>query len=421
MLRRRHPLKACRAGLRPSVLGLGLVLLAGARAQAQVVEVELNGAAFQEPSEKSAMTVYNPGATLTALPWDWLSLGVHYEADIVTGATEPVKAGPLSSPDVISQASITDIRHVVSGSFTLSRKNTSLTAAYSYAAESDYKSQSIAVIAGTDFLQKNTRLELSYARGFDKVCNVSYPPNRDPSVRTPLDSSSGCFTSDKKRQELDIDLDTFSAAWTQAWTPVFTTQAMFTFGLNHGFLGNPYRGVVVGASGQVAQEHHPEDRARFAGAIKAKYFLRGLDMMVGIGARGYRDTWDILSQTYELEAERYMLPWLRASVKLRYYNQTGALFWSDDYTGGEPATGPRGQYWSGDRELSPLKSYLVGGGVLASWKGTREERLAGMLLDFSTGASVDVIKTQLEDFTLAGTAPDDTMAYVLGLSVHGGF
>jgi len=108
-------------------------------------------------------------------------------------------------------------------------------------------------------------------------------------------------------------------------------------------------------------------------------------------------------------------------VKGRFYNQTGALFWSDDYTGGEPEYGPRGQYWSGDRELSPLKSYLVGGRVLASWKGTREQRLAGMLLDFSAGASLDVIQTQLEDFTLAGTAPDDTTAFVLGLSVHGGF
>lgn len=392
-----------------------------AEARAQVVEVDLNGAAFHEPSEKSAMTVYNPGATLTVLPWDWLSVGVHWEADIVTGASEPVKAGPLASPDVISQASVTDTRHLVSPSFTLSRKNTSLTASYTYAAESDYQSHSLAVIAGTEFLQRNTRLELSYARGFDKVCNVAFPRNRDPSVRAPLDSSTGCFTADANRQSLQIDLDTFGAAWTQSWTPVFTTQAMLSFGLQNGFLGNPYRGVVIGASGQVAQEHHPENRARFAAAIKAKYFLRGLDMMVGGSFRGYRDTWDIQSQTYELEAERYMLPWLRLAAKARFYNQTGALFWSDDYTGGEPKYGPRGQYWSGDRELSPLKSYLLGGRVLASWKGTRDKRLAGMLLDFAAGASLDVIQTDLEDFTLAGKEPDDTTAFVLGLSIHGGF
>lgn len=412
--------------VRSRLAGLGglaaaAVSLLATPAAAQVVELDLNNASFHEPSTSSQMTVHNPGATLTVLPWDWLTLGVHYEADVVSGASEPVKAGPLSSPDVISQASVTDLRHLVSGSFTLSRKNTSITGSYSYAKEEDYKSQAFAVIAGTEFLQRNTRLELSYARGFDKVCNVAYPPNRDPTVRTPLDSSKGCFTSDAKRQQLDIDIDTFGAAWTQSWTPVFTTQAMLSFGLLHGFLGNPYRGVVIGASGQVAQEHHPENRARFAGTLKAKYYLRGLDMSVGGSFRGYRDTWDILSQTYEIEAERYMLPWLRLLVKGRFYNQTGALFWSDDYTGGEPEYGPRGQYWSGDRELSPLKSYLFGGRVLGSWKGTREQRLAGMLLDFSAGASLDVIQTQLEDFTLAGTEPDDTTAFVLGLSVHGGF
>jgi len=400
---------------------LSALVLVPRVASAQVVEVDLSGAVFHEPSEKSAMTVYNPGASLTVTPWEFLSVGVHYEADIVTGASEGVKAGPLSSPDVISQASVTDTRNLVTGSLGINRKNTSLTASYTWAAESDYKSQSIAVVAGTEFLQRNTRLELSYARGFDKVCNVAYPPNRDPSVRTPLDSSTGCFTSAANRQSQDVDLDTFGGGWTQSWTPFLSTQVSLNFGLQHGFLGNPYRGVVIGASGQVAQEHHPDDRARFAATLKGKYFIKSFDTTVGLAVRGYRDTWDVLSQTYELNAERYMLPWLRLMVKGRYYNQTGALFWSDDYTGGEPTYGPRGQYWSGDRELSPLRSYLVGGRVLGTWKGTKEQRLLGALLDFSAGASLDAIKTDLRDFTLAGDAPDDTWAYVLGLSIHGGF
>jgi hypothetical protein len=105
----------------------------------------------------------------------------------------------------------------------------------------------------------------------------------------------------------------------------------------------------------------------------------------------------------------------------RYYSQTGALFWSDDYTGGEPEFGPRGQYWSGDREVSPLKSYLLGGRVIAGWKGTKDDRLAGMLLDFELGGNLDIIKTQLEDFTLAGEKPDDTIAFVLGVSMRGSF
>ena len=43
-------------------------------------------------------------------------------------------------------------------------------------------------------------------------------------------------------------------------------------------------------------------------------------------------------------------------LRARVYHQTGAVFWSDDYTGGDPPLGPKGQYWTGDRELSPFNS-----------------------------------------------------------------
>jgi hypothetical protein len=44
-----------------------------------------------------------------------------------------------------------------------------------------------------------------------------------------------------------------------------------------------------------------------------------------------------------------------------------------------------------------------------------------MLLTASAGANLDVVKTHLEDFTLAGQAPDDTWAFILGLGLSGGF
>src|SRR5699024_6890703 len=108
-----------------------------------------------------------------------------------------------------------------------------------------------------------------------------------------------------------------------------------------------------------------------------KYYLHTLKMALGAGVRAYRDSWDLQSMTYELDAERYIFPWLRLMVHGRFYHQTGALFWSDDYTGGEPTYGPRGQYWTGDRELSPLRSYLLGGRALATWRGRSGDRVLG--------------------------------------------
>jgi hypothetical protein len=105
----------------------------------------------------------------------------------------------------------------------------------------------------------------------------------------------------------------------------------------------------------------------------------------------------------------------------RYYAQSEALFWSDDYTGGEPLYGARGQYWSGDRELSPLKNILIGGRLVGSWRSDQQGRIMGLLLSFSAGFSVDVIKTYLDDFTWAGRDPDDTLALVPSLSLGGTF
>jgi hypothetical protein len=416
MIRLRHILQK----LAPAAL-IGLGLLATRPASAQVVEVDLRGAVFHEPSPTSAMTVYTPGATLTVNPWEFLSVFATYEADIVTGASEAIKAGPIT-PDIISEAtSLDDTRNVFGGGFTMRRKNTTLTAAYTNGKEEDYKSQAITVTATTEFLQRNTEISMSYGRGFDQVCNQAYPASRDPTARIPLDSSAGCFKDETTRQAIDVDVDTFGMGWSQSWTPVFMTQLVFTGGLQHGFLGNPYRGVVIAASGQAAQENHPENRARFAVGLRAKYYVRDLEMAFGGGVRGYRDTWDILSQTFELEAERYIFPWMRLFVHARYYNQTKALFWSDDYTGGEPEFGPRGQYWSGDREVSPLRSYLLGGRILMSWKGAPGNRILGALLDANFGANLDIVKTDLRDFTLAGREPDDTTSFLLGVSLHGGF
>jgi hypothetical protein len=270
-------------------------------------------------------------------------------------------------------------------------------------------------------LQKNTELTLSYARGFDTVCTSNYAASDAPSARNALDSSTGCFTSADDRAERDVNLDNFQAGWTQTWTPIFATQAVLTGALQNGFLENPYRSVVIAPAGDLALENHPDNRARGALALRGRIFVRPIDTAFGAGVRVYRDTWDMIGQTYEIEAERYMFSWLRALVRARYYTQTEALFWSDDYTGGEPIAGPRGQYWSGDRELSPLSSYLLGGRLLVAKEGRPDERVAGIFLGFSASAGLDLMKTNLDDFTWGGTDPNDTTALIGSLGIKADF
>jgi len=397
-------------------------LLCAARAQAQVASLDLSSALFVEPSKHSGLTVVNPNATLAVSPSNWLTLQGNYEADIVSGASESLKGGRLSNVDIVTSAThFSDTRHALTGGFTITRAATHLRGSYTYGTEHDYRSNAFALSAGTDFLQKNTQIELAYGRGFDQVCTTAYRASDAPSSRLALDNSSGCFTSDKKRAARDISLNNFQVSWTQTWTPEFATQLVLSAALQNGFLGNPYRSVVIAPAGDQALENHPENRGRGALGLRGKYYVRSLQTAFSAGGRLYRDTWDILGQTYEVDAERYLLPWLRVLVRGRYYTQSQALFWSDDYTGGEPAAGPRGQYWSGDRELSPLSNFLVGGRLLATKEGRPDARVLGLFLSLSGSVGFDFLKTNLRDFTLGGRKPDDTVAMLGSLGFRGEF
>lgn len=404
----------------------GVCILSSAatvRARAQSLELAPRTTVLLEPSSSSKLIVINPsGAASFSSANGEIELHAGYEADIVSGATESLKGGRLSPVDIVSSATeFEDTRQQFSGGFMLGRNGTKISASYSRGIESDYRSHAISASASTSFLQKNTELSIAYGRGFDQVCTTAFSASDSPSVKTPLDSSEGCFKNGENRASRKVDLDNFQSAWTQTWSPVFTTQFVAYAALQHGFLENPYRAVVIAPAGDDALENHPDNRLRLAGAVHGKYYLKPLRSALTLGTRIYRDTWDILGQTYELEAERYMLANLRLLVRARYYRQTEALFWSDDYTGGEPSDGPRGQYWTGDRELSPLQSYLLGGRIVFRRDGSPRQRIAKIMLSFETSISFDIFKTHLDEFTWGGKKPDDTLGMIWSIGVRAGF
>ncbi|HEY6078327.1 MAG TPA: DUF3570 domain-containing protein [Polyangiaceae bacterium] len=404
-------------------LALGLLLSAlPGRVLAQVADFAPRASVFWEPSGTSHLLVINPSAELSVTPTEWLDVHAGYEADIVSGATESLKGGRLSTVDIVSSATdFKDTRQQFSGGFGLQRDGTKLSATYTYGRESDYRSNAIAVQAGTTFLQKNTELTLAYGRGFDQVCTTAFADSDGASVKQPLDSSKGCFKNGDNRKAREVDLDNFQTGWTQTWTPELATQLVLYGALQHGFLENPYRAVVIAPAGDQALENHPDNRTRLAAGLRAKYYVRSLTTAFSAGARIYRDTWDILGQTYELEAERYLSPELRLLAHARYYRQTEAAFWSDDYTGGEPEDGPRGQYWTGDRELSPLWSYMLGGRLLYRKEADPQHRLLSVMLGFEASLSFDLMKTALEEFTWGGVEPSDTLGMFGSLGLRGEF
>lgn len=404
---------------RRTTLGVRLAIAAIAAsgaARAQAVTFDTAHSFYTEAPTGSHMTVYTPAVDLEAMPWDWLQVRGGWEADVVTGASVPVKAGGAyqanhPGADVISAASVNDVRNQAHGGFTLKSDTVALTGGYVYSTENDYQSNAFNVAARTDLFQHDTQLEISYARNFDQVCDRVQPAAAVAPQFLALENHTGCFTSSASRVSRPIDIDGFQGSWTQAITPVFTTQLVYTGQIINGFQSNPYRSVIL-ADGVKAQEHVPENRARQAMALRGNYFLRSLKAAFRLGVRGYWDTWNVSAGDVEAELEKYLGDSFRVTVRGRIYAQTGAIFWSDDYTGGE---GPKGQYWSGDRELSPFVSYM--GGLRAIYSARPESgRYLGMISGVRFGLSGDFVQFVYSDFTLAGTQVGNAHALIFGLN-----
>ncbi len=320
-------------------------------AQAQV-DVSTTTTFYMERGGGLSSTIVAPNLRVQGTVADRVNIRAGYDADIVSGASVAVVDAPGDVDAITSATQLSDVRHTASAGLGLIADRTRLDVDYSYGHESDYRSHGLRLRATAELFERNTRFELSYGRGFDRVCNLAHGRNVEAVDRGRLPSSDGCFESDDRQSE-SIDLQTFQGAWSQNWTSIFATQLTLSAQLQHGYLGNPYRGVWLGRS--AAQEHHPENRARYAAGLALRLWLEPVAGALQLQGRIYRDSWDILSGTAELAYEQRLGRALRLRARARYYTQSGAAFYSDNYV-----LQPRGQYFTGDRELSPMSSTVFG-------------------------------------------------------------
>jgi Protein of unknown function (DUF3570) len=403
----------------PAAAAVAGLLLAGAQARAEVVTFDTSHTLFQESPTRTKMTVYTPSGDLEVAPFDWLKVRGGWEADVVTGASVATKAGAAyqathAGADVVTAASVHDFRNQARGGLTLKKEAVELTGNYAFSTENDYRSHAFTIAAKTDTYSHNSQFEISYARNFDRVCDRVQGANDAPPRWHALEDSKGCFASDPLRTTRDLGIDGFQGSWSQSWTPVLVTQLVYTAQILNGFQANPYRSVILG-EGLKAQEHQPTNRFREGLAARANFFIKPLKAALRIGVRAYYDTWDVKSGTVEAEFDKYIGDSFRVAARARFYKQSGAIFWSDDYTGGNPPLGPKGQYWTGDRELSPFSSFVLGGRASYTIQ-PKEGRILGLMEAFKLGASGDVMFFSYDEYTLGGTPVGNARAYILGLA-----
>jgi hypothetical protein len=364
---------------------------------------------FREQGGPLHMDVIMPSVNAAVDVAEPLQLRVGWMADIVSGASVAVVDAPAESVDAITTATVSDTRHQFAGGLTLRDTQGSVDVTYNHAFENDYRSHNFAVTARTDLWDRNTGFEIGYSRAFDRVCDVA--GTFEPVEKPRLDSSKGCFSDAQTRSARELAIHTLQAGFTQVWTPVFTTRIGVLAQLLHGFQVNPYRAVRIGKT--AAQEHAPNDRARYALSASGRYWLVPLRAALGLEARAYRDSWGITSFSGELSYDQRLFGDVRLRLRLRYYAQGRAAFYSDDYM-----LAPKGRYFTGDRELSAMRSALFG--LAFRWQLPTDEsgHLLGFLSSFALVLKGDLLRSFFDEFHYDRAEVPNNLAQLLSLELR---
>ena len=107
------------------------------------------------------------------------------------------------------------------------------------------------------------------------------------------------------------------------------------------------------------QEHIPDTRDRWSLSARLNRFLPSLHSAVHFDARFYDDTWGVIGGDVELGYSQYIGKSLLLRLHARVYQQTAAKFFKDAFFYQTQSTA--GAYFTGDRELSPVRNATLGG------------------------------------------------------------
>ncbi|MGB5738868.1 MAG: DUF3570 domain-containing protein [Woeseia sp.] len=271
------------------------------------------------------VTIDGPSLLMRKKVGKSVSVVGNYYVDMVSSA----------SIDVVTTASpYTEERKQWSLGMDYLRGDTTMSVGYTNSVESDFDAKTWSLSVSQAMFGDLTTLTLSYALGNDEVGR----------------SDDDNFTRDNTRQHYGIALS-------QILTRNLITTLNFETITDEGFLNNPYRSVryadaTSGTGYSYEPELYPATRSSNAVGIRARYFLPYRAAIQG-EYRFFTDTWKIESNTLALEYMHPLGPWT-LSARYRWYDQTGASFYSDLFPRAE-ATNFRAR----DKELSPLTSTLL--------------------------------------------------------------
>jgi len=349
-------------------LQLAIALFAAATPALADDRAEFSTTLFAEKRDGGSgrLTVIHPQLLFGVDLGQFTTFDFAYSADVVSGAT-----ASIYQVDAVSAAtSFSDLRNEASVGLGFHGRRSRISFSALFGTERDYLSRQIGGSASIDLPGRNTTVALAYTHGFDQVCN------RDNGDATPLESraltgddtcSKSGVVSGKDRPMADGDgaatkwedvaIDTAAVTLTQNLSPTMNLQLALFGQIQEGFQSNPYRRVRIGPN--APQEHIPDTRARWSISARLNRFLPSLKGAAHFDSRFYNDTWGVTSGNLELAYSQYMGESLLLKLYARIYQQSAATFFKDAFYYETESTA--GEYFTGDRELSPVRNATLGG------------------------------------------------------------
>jgi hypothetical protein len=263
-----------------------------------------------------SVSVLYPSISLTKRVSESTSITGRYLVDMITAAS--IKStNPAPTVDVVTSASgkggddpptFDEVRHEFNLGLAHLFGSGILTADGIYSTESDYTSATLIGNFTQYFAENNTSLELGIVRSWDKV----FPNTKD-------------WTKDK-------NVTTINLNFTQNISKSLILQLLSTYADNNGLLSDNYQLVPISINGKdsLFDPIHPDLRIRRAAALFLKYRLTEKSSLQ-LGYRYYWDSWDITSNTYSANYQRYLSKHVILGVGWRGNFQTQAFFFKPEY------------------------------------------------------------------------------------------
>lgn len=274
-----------------------------------------------------------------SLPLRTASLGLHWNNERVTIPGIAAPAGSQEAVDAITTASrpiagnpyedYVKTRNEVTGDLT----GRHASASYYVSSETDYLAQQVGATFDRDFRDQQFNVAVGTSYGWDDI-----EPLRNAAVQAP---------SDRKQ----------TVHWNVVATEVLSPTALLRYGLEYNFVNglqhNPYRNVYAG--GSHVPERHPDRRQRRDAFVRYHHWFANRSS-VKSSYRLYNDDWGITSHEVGGALSQYVGRDAAVSYEYRWYTQSAARFYREEYATFEGVDG----YFSGDYRMDALSSHLFG-------------------------------------------------------------